>query len=141
KTTQVMSEFTEFVSDNVTDIVNKSKLDCSAVNNVEFTTGKGKYCDFKIVDGNIKLTQKAKSDCEVSSDNVNKIQTEIQNNIDNLIKQFSKQASKNSQEWLSTSVSVQTNDVKNISQLSNLIKNSVKTNVDNFCGGEIASAN
>lgn len=141
QTKQMLSEFTEFVTNNTTTIVNTNKLNCTAGNVLRFNAGKGQDCDFDITGGSINLNQTASSNCKVTAEDINDIQAEIKNNISNLTQQFAEQASENTQGWLATAFSFQINQAENITQLSNLIQNNIQTDIENFCGGEILSTN
>ena len=138
---QVFSEFTEFISNNATNIVNQNQLQCSAGNTLGFQTGGGGDCEFYATNSRINIGQRATSTCMMSAENINQVQIDIKNNIATTVEQFAQQGSKNAQDWLALAVSFQINDVDNITKLSSLIQNSITTDVQNYCQNQVLATN
>lgn len=138
---EVFSQFTEFIYNNATNIVNKNDLTCAVGNYAEFESGRGEFCPFSCVNCDINFNQKAEANCQIKAENLNQIQIDIKNNIATQVEQFLKQDSKSIQDWLAAAISLQINDATTATEIANLVQNSIRTDVQNFCQAQVFSNN
>ena len=85
---QVFSEFTQFISNNASSVVNKNLCSGSAGNVTSFQTGGEPSCTFSFINGNLNINQTATTTCTINAQNLTQVQTDIQNNIATMVQQF-----------------------------------------------------
>lgn len=133
KTKQLLADYTSMVNNTVSNVYNSAVADCTSANNFTLETGGGQYCDFKIINGTINISQTAGSKCQLNSQNINNLSATFQNQLTNDTKNFITQSAKSKQGWFATAFSLQQNDASNVTDVMNQISNSSSANFTNIC--------
>jgi large-conductance mechanosensitive channel len=147
-TTATQKDYTNFVNNFVSNIVNSANLQCNATQNYTVSLGiipgykefPPQTCPFKFTNGTINVTQTLAQTCNLNSENISDISVKITNSITNALKQWIDNHLSSNQGWLAIAFSSQSANNISSQQVATMITNNAITNISNTCAAEINSA-
>jgi hypothetical protein len=130
---QVASAFTDVVNKVTADAVANANLDAASFNNISLST-----CpSFQLINGNLTINQNASSNFKLTLKNLQDISATIKTSVSTAISSWITQNEQNYQGWLGFAFSAQVAGAETVDSVSNFIANSITSNADATCQGQV----
>uniref|UniRef100_A0A6C0IZF8 Uncharacterized protein n=1 Tax=viral metagenome TaxID=1070528 RepID=A0A6C0IZF8_9ZZZZ len=134
-----LSTFTSFMNSQVSEVVNKSLTNCSAMNvaNVMLGDPPGTpepRCRAKVSDSQFNILQKARAICNLSVENQTQLTSDIKNGVENNIAQLMQQNNKAVQDFLALGAATfNVNRADFSTTITNEFVNAIRQTSTNIC--------
>lgn len=144
-TKNMISAYTSILNNISLSVVNESRLGCNSSNFLNLQTGgatpEQSNCVFKLTNGDLIISQRAESKCQLVSENINDISSEIKNEVRTQTESFINADLKNSQGFFATAFSFQEVNLSNATEVADVISNSFAGNITNICTAQVNAFN